>query len=243
MADEQKRNHSRVVDLDRGERPENSYYTAVKIYGKVYEPTKVERQLLKLYNRQHRGTLDDLRRLANTVYTRQREDWRQFRRIVYAYEAYGKVYGNIFQLGNSCAALVQFARAWDNLTIDTEPPKHWTADEMALHDKQRHTIAQNLYDNGVEYYAAALCASQHWFDAHGLQPYMAPYPFRGELHRLWDAMECLDTLLRRWQPLELEQRPPFNWDIAKMQVHEDVEKYYFYTMNKAKQDLEPILKI
>ena len=237
------KNHKRIVDLDAGERSATSLYLAVKIYGKVYEPTRVERTLLKMYNTPSVGTMAQFRHRAEYERTRFPGDYNQFVSMVLAYEAYGRVFWNVKQLGDACRGMIKMARAWDNLTVDTEPPTHWSAKEIGEHDKQRHVIAQTFFDDGVEYYGAALYALQQWFNAHGLQPYMTPHPFRFELRTLWDAQECLHTLLRQIAIYEPQERPPFNWDWVKPQMNREAVNFYTNILRNAEKELERSLPL
>lgn len=241
--EEKPKQHKRIVDLDAGERSATSLYLAVRCYGKVYEPTRVERILLKLYNTPSVGTMQQLHERAEYVRTRFPGDYNQFVRTVYTYEAYGRVHRQIQQLGDTCRSMAKIAQAWDNLACDTEPPTRWKSDERALHDQQRQHIAQWLFDDGIEPFAAALFALQNWFDANDLQPYMAPFPFRAELKRLWASLDVLDNLMRRIDTNKEQTRPPFRWDYAKPGVNQHVVNFYMGILKQATRDLENILNI
>jgi hypothetical protein len=196
--------HKRVVNLDELERPENSLYLAVQFYGKVLEPTRIERILLKLYNSPRRLTQETLTNTAEYVRTRFSAEYPLFRQIVFAYEAYAHVYRNVHNMGEATNNLCYVAMAWLNETM---------LNTTTERQEQKRKIAKKLRDS-VEAHAVAQYAMHEWFLQNGVPGHLLPYPFRFEMKLLLKSIETLDIFNDRFTPREWNEKPPMNWDIA-----------------------------
>jgi hypothetical protein len=202
------KNHKRIVDLDTFEFPESSFYLAVRCFGKVWEPTKVERMVLKLYNAQTVDK-DEFWRTAKYVNTRMSRDWNVFCSHVISIEAFGHIYKQTQTISemshNYCKLLAAYDEMARRFGKETEPLEivanmfetFWNGlDEMKL---------------GICTHAAFLYAVHQRFQERGVPLYLYPFPLREDFRRLNEDINLLQKELKK-EPKTAEQLPPFNWD-------------------------------
>ena len=232
------KNHKRIVDLDALETPESSFYLAVRCFGKVWEPTKVERMVLKLYN-VNQVDKNEFLNAVKYVYTRMRRDWNTFFVHVISLEAYGHVFVQTQSVSEICNYYCTLRSAFEDAA------RHYGAD-LDLFEKRFFVAPQIQHALGkmkfaIDVHAAFLYAVHRRYKERELPLYLYPLPLRQDFNRLHEEINMWRKM-RQEQPLTAEELPPYKWEGFNLERAHGIINPQRNALMQAEQEARNILK-